>query len=131
MGLIHVEGIGLVHTSMIGPARPRRAIATGDWADVWEGSKVAKYQRKSEVVDAFRWTGGPEQIEDPEWAVKAMKADVIRLYAAGTPAVSMEIVTREVLKSAQPGWYILQYANGDLDALPPTTFHNTFEKVNG
>lgn len=32
-----------------------------------------KYRKKQVVVDAVQWTGGPDQVEDPVWLVRAFK----------------------------------------------------------
>jgi len=33
-----------------------------------------KYRKKPIIIEAFLWTGGPDQIEDPVWAVDAIKS---------------------------------------------------------
>ena len=32
-----------------------------------------KYKSKPIIVDAFLWTGGPDQTEDPEWICEAIR----------------------------------------------------------
>ena len=32
-----------------------------------------KYRKKPVVIEAFQWTGGPEQEDDPEWIIEAIK----------------------------------------------------------
>ena len=32
-----------------------------------------KYKNKSMIIDAFKWTGDQDQIEDPVWIVEAIK----------------------------------------------------------
>jgi hypothetical protein len=40
---------------------------------------VSKFRKKPDIVDAFRWTGGPDQTEDPEWIVKAIENNWVRI----------------------------------------------------
>lgn len=35
---------------------------------------MSKCTPKPRLLDVFRWTGGPDQIEDPEWIVELIKA---------------------------------------------------------
>ena len=34
---------------------------------------MGRYRKKPVVIEAFKWTGGPAQLEDPEWIVDAIK----------------------------------------------------------
>lgn len=34
---------------------------------------MAKYRKKPVVIEAFKWTGGPDQTEDPEWICEALR----------------------------------------------------------
>ena len=46
-----------------------------------------KYRKKPVVIEAFQWTGGPEQEDDPEWIIEAIKSKVAWFENAGTPDV--------------------------------------------
>ena len=34
---------------------------------------MAKYRKKPVVIEAFKWTGDMNQVEDPEWIIEAIK----------------------------------------------------------
>lgn len=34
---------------------------------------MSKYRKKPVEIEAFKWTGDADQIEDPEWIVEAIK----------------------------------------------------------
>lgn len=38
-----------------------------------------KYRKKPVVVEAFQWFGDNRQTEDPEWIVRAIKMEQLRL----------------------------------------------------
>ena len=35
-----------------------------------------KYRKKPVVIEAFKWTGGQDQIEDPQWIIDAIKNNI-------------------------------------------------------
>ncbi len=51
-----------------------------------------KYRKKPVVIQAFKWTGGIEQLEDPEWIVEEIKKGNVTFD--GTP-ITMKIKTLE------------------------------------
>ena len=36
-----------------------------------------KYRKKPVVIEAFKWTGEPDQTEDPEWIIAAIKKGIV------------------------------------------------------
>ena len=42
-----------------------------------------KYRKKPVVVEAFKWTGGPDQESDPEWIVEAIRGGVVHFENIG------------------------------------------------
>ena len=36
-----------------------------------------KYRKKPLIIEAFKWTGGPDQREDPEWMVDAIRKNIV------------------------------------------------------
>lgn len=90
-----------------------------------------KYQRKPLIVDAFRWTGDIDQSEDPEWACEAIKDGRITFCAQGTPACSMLVRTPGGIEEVQHGYFLVKFENGDFGVYAPTTFHSTYDRVEG
>lgn len=83
---------------------------------------MAKYRKKPVVIDAFKWTGGPDQIEDPEWIVSRMKMGQVS-FADGR----MFIKTLEGIMEAQPGDYIIRGIKGEIYPCKPDIFEATYE----
>ena len=92
---------------------------------------MSKYRKKPIVIEAFRWTGGIDQTEDPEWAVTAIKSGVIDFAKHGTPDCRMVITTLEGAMEATPGDYIIQRVKGELYPCKPDIFEMTYEEVVG
>ena len=93
-----------------------------------------KYRRKSEIIDAFKWTGGPDQTEDPVWIVEALKKDFYREPGAAriiqpNIEVLLEIFTPEGRMCAHIGDYIIRNAKGEIYPRRPDVFEQTYEKV--
>lgn len=90
---------------------------------------MAKYRKKPVVVEAFRWTGGPDQTEDPEWICDAMRAGSVRLEQSGTPGVAMMIETLEGTHRANKGDWIIRGVKGELYPCKPDIFEATYDAV--
>lgn len=88
-----------------------------------------KFQKKPVEVEAFCWTGGPDQAEDPEWIVEAIKRHDIYFPKSGTPDVKMCIRTLEGTMTADIGDYIIQGINGEIYPCKPDIFIKTYEPV--
>lgn len=89
-----------------------------------------KYRKKPVVIDAFKWTGGPDQIEDPEWIVEAIKEGKVKFTGGmhGYP-LQMWIGTLEGTTTAQVGDYIIRGVKGEIYPCKPDIFELTYEEV--
>lgn len=83
-----------------------------------------RYRKKPVVVDAFRWTGGPDQIEDPTWIVEAIRDGEV-WYKEGKPFMW----TPEGIVAANPGDYIIRGAAGEIYPCKPDIFEQTYQEV--
>lgn len=90
---------------------------------------MAKYRKKSLVIDAFRWTGGDDQKEDPEWINDAIRSRLVRFVHKGTKSHQMIIQTLEGNHFANPGDYIIKGINGELYPCKPDIFEATYEAI--
>lgn len=88
---------------------------------------MGMYRKKPVVIEAFKWTGGPDQTEDPEWIVAAIRAGTVRFENAGTPDVAMMIDTLEGTHRANQGDWIIQGVKGELYPCKPDIFEATYE----
>jgi hypothetical protein len=87
---------------------------------------MAKYRKKPVIVDAFRWTGDRDQIEDPEWIVEAIKSGKVRFSEDGE---SLFVVTLEGILMANQGDYIIRGIQGEIYPCKPDIFEATYERV--
>ena len=90
---------------------------------------MAQYRKKPVVIDAFRWTGGEDQTEDPEWICEALCTGRVRFERAGTPDVALLIDTLEVTLRANRGDWIIRGVKGELYPCKPDIFAATYEAV--
>lgn len=93
-----------------------------------------KYRKKPIVIEAFKWTGGHNQKEDPEWIVEAIKAGDVwfnRLDANGNVVEHsmMRITTLEGIMTAEVGDYIIKGIKGEIYPCKPDIFEATYDKV--
>lgn len=70
---------------------------------------MSQWKTKPKIVEAFFWTGGPDQTEDPEWIVEAIKNGDVVFRNKGTPEVEMRITDIfEKWHYVKPGTWIVQ-----------------------
>lgn len=82
------------------------------------------------MIEAFKWTGGPDQTEDPDWIVEAMKNGICKIETwAGGPTIRMKIRTLEGEIYADQGDYIIRGIKGELYPCKPDIFAETYESV--
>lgn len=86
-----------------------------------------KYRKKPVVIEAFKWTGGPDQEEDPEWIDQAIKNGMAWFKDGGTPDVKFMIQTLEGVHEASVGDYIIRGIAGEIYPCKPDIFRATYE----
>ena len=84
---------------------------------------MAKFRKKPVVIEAFRWTGGPDQEEDPPWIVEAMKRGDVYIGNVNT----LRIKTMEGTMTANRGDWIIKGVKGELYPCKPDIFAATYE----
>lgn len=91
---------------------------------------MAKYRKKPIVIEAFKWTGGPSQEEDPEWIIEALAA---RPWQARiiqpNDEIMLEIMTLEGGMCANVGDYVIKGIAGEIYPCKPNIFEQTYELV--
>ena len=90
---------------------------------------MGRYRKKPVIVEAFKWTGGIDQEEDPEWIVSALKANEARILNGCTPDVVLQIDTLEGKMIALQGDYIIRGVKGEIYPCRNDIFAATYEKV--
>lgn len=89
---------------------------------------MSKYRKKPVVIEAFKWTGDHEQIEDPEWIIDKIKSGEIWI-GRDQNKTEMYIETLEGVMRGQPGDYIIKGVKGEIYPCKPDIFEATYEKV--
>ena len=89
-----------------------------------------KHRKKPLVSDAFQWTGGLEQEDDPEWILEAIKNKTAWFKNGGTPDVKFMIQTLEGVHEASVGDYIIRGIAGEIYPCKPDIFRATYEPLN-
>lgn len=82
----------------------------------------------NKIVEAFMWTGGPDQKEDPVWIIDAIKNGKVKFLNSGTPEVQMIIdeSSTPLVFRANPGDYIIK--EGDyIRVLAPEVFNIIYQ----
>jgi len=88
---------------------------------------MALYRKKPDLFEAFQWTGGPDQTEDPEWIVDAIKAGTVYCQGGDTPHLT--IGSPAGCGSVHVGDYIIKGINGDLYPIQRESFEAFYEAV--
>lgn len=90
---------------------------------------MSTYRKKPVLVEAFRWTGGPDQTEDPDWIIEAILNGVVYFENVGSPYVVLMIKTLEGTMKADSGDWIIKGIKGELYPCKPDIFAETYEAV--
>lgn len=85
-----------------------------------------QFRKKPIVIEAFQWTGGPDQTDDPEWIVEAINAGNVGFDKDG-----LNIVTLEGVLTASSGDWIIRGVKGELYPCKPDIFAATYEHYEG
>jgi hypothetical protein len=88
---------------------------------------MPKFRKKPIIIEAFQWTGGPEQTEDPDWIIDAL-VNGTAFFDIEVPHV-MKIITLEGIMTVSRGDYIIQGVNGEIYPCRPDIFEKTYEHV--
>ena len=92
---------------------------------------MGKYRKKPVIIDAFKWTGGPDQVEDPQWIIDAIQNNIVwfGVDCANDPNPIMFIETLEGTHRASVGDYIIKGIKGEIYPCKPEIFEATYEVV--
>lgn len=92
---------------------------------------MPKYIKKPIIVEAFKWTGGIDQTEDPEWIIQAIKEGKVYFGRGamfkGEQYVQLCISTLEGLMTANVGDYIIKGIKGEIYPCKPDIFEETYD----
>lgn len=90
---------------------------------------MAFYRKKPVVIEAFQWTGGPDQKEHPEWICEALRRGDVTFLNSGTPECKLRIKTLEGEHIANLRDFIIKGVKGELYACKPDIFELTYEEA--
>lgn len=90
---------------------------------------MGQYRKKPVVVEAFRWTGGADQTEDPVWIVEALRQNIAGIFNDGFDRRCMSIETLEGTMTARPGDWVIRGVQGEIYPCKDAIFQATYEPV--
>ncbi|MDD2296897.1 MAG: hypothetical protein PHX79_03675, partial [Sphaerochaetaceae bacterium] len=90
---------------------------------------MALYKNKPVILEAFKWTGEPDQTEDPVWLVTAIASGKASFANLGTSRVSLVIFAAEGAIQALPGDFIARDSEERIHIFPPAIFEKQFEEL--
>lgn len=84
------------------------------------------YRKKPVVIQAFQWTGGPDQEGEPDWIIEAIKEGSVTFDKRDG---ALHIQTLEGVMKVTQNDYIIKGIAGELYPCKPEIFEQTYEKV--
>jgi hypothetical protein len=89
-----------------------------------------KFRKKPVVIEAFQWTGGSDQLDDPEWIVDAIKkGTAFFVKKLDQPGYNFHIKTLEGVMTVSEGDFVIQGVNLEIYPCKPDIFAKTYEAV--
>lgn len=88
---------------------------------------MSSWRKKPIVIDAFKWTGGPDQPEDPTWIVAAMRQGIVSVEQQVPGGCCMRIKTLEGPLFAQVGDYVIKGIEGEIYPCKASIFEASYE----
>lgn len=92
---------------------------------------MAKYRKKPVVIEAFKWTGDIEQIEDPQWIIEAIRNKTV-WFGVNDEKDNEPIIfidTLEGVHIGNKGDYIIKGVKGELYPCKADIFEMTYVEV--
>ena len=86
-----------------------------------------RFKHKPTKIEAFQWTGGPDQKEDPVWAAEAIDAGRIEFISYGSDDLQILVRTPEGQMAGRPGCWVAKGVEGELYIIQPELFEQLYE----
>lgn len=90
---------------------------------------MAKYSKKPEEVEVFRWTGDRDQNGDPEWIAAALQAKNAFVIRNNAGPAGLFVVTEHGTKVARRGDYVIHSARSGLDVMSAADFAAAYDPI--
>lgn len=87
-----------------------------------------KYRSKA-TIEAFQWTGGPDQKGEPDWIVEMLKNQTAS-FDDQTKQLIITCPITQMIRTARLGFYIIKTESGAIYVKQPLIFEADFEEVN-
>jgi len=88
---------------------------------------MGRYVRQPLEVEAFRWTGGEDQEEDPEWACDALCKG--ELVFDNFCISEVCLVVAKTGQKIHQGWWVLRGIDGRIWGCEPDVFGKLYMEV--
>lgn len=91
---------------------------------------MSNYMKKPIIIEAFKWTGGEDQTEDPTWIADAIKErKVVFGVDEDKNTTGMYIETLGGVMQANVGDYIIKGITGEIYPCKPEIFEMTHMRI--
>ncbi len=88
-----------------------------------------KVRQGGTVLEAFRWTGGRDQEEEPDWAVEALRRGRVSFENELTQQVKLRLHTSRGVVIVNRGDWIIREQDGELASCSPAAFQERYEQL--
>ena len=85
---------------------------------------MSLWRKKPVVIEAFRWAGDLDEMENPEWFCQAMRDGMV---IPGTSQAALLIETLEGTHRANRGDWIIRGIKGEIYPCKPDIFEMTYD----
>lgn len=90
---------------------------------------MCKYRKLPIEIEAFKWTAGVNQKEDPKWIIEAIEKGKVYFKNNGTPNVKLIIKALEGELEVSIGDYIIKGIKDEIYLCKPDIFEKTYERI--
>ncbi|HWK64420.1 MAG TPA: hypothetical protein VNS34_05745 [Rhizobiaceae bacterium] len=81
------------------------------------------------TIEAFQWTAGPNQAEEPEWILAKIRSGHVRIIDSQTPLLTMEIDNGGVVRVAELDDWIVRDRDDNVLPFRPDVFERHYRRA--
>lgn len=81
------------------------------------------------TIDAFQWTAGPDQVEEPEWILAKLRSGQVRIIDSQLPLLKMEIDNGGLVRIAELDDWIVRDRDGNVFPFRPDLFEKHYRRA--
>lgn len=81
------------------------------------------------MIDAFQWTAGGNQAEEPGWILAKLRSGQVRIIDSQAPLLKMEIDNGGVVRIAEIDDWIVRDCDGNVFPFRPEVFEKHYRRA--